>query len=93
VTIRIGNIGIIRRTGKDLEALRTECFWRDDGFCVKCGKPVRDDVPDYAPNKYDMAHIKSRGAGGSDVLSNVEVLCHACHQKSHNCGGNPLPRK
>lgn len=91
-----GKCGIVRLYGPALEHLRNDCLERDHHCCVKCGQWVRDDVPDWAPNKYNMAHIVSRGAGGSDVLSNLKTLCGCCHtgdKAEHNCGGRPLPRK
>jgi len=36
------------------------------------------------PLAYDMAHIVSRGAGGSDELSNVRTLCHRDHMREHS---------
>lgn len=88
-----GKCGIVRLYGPALEQLRNDCLERDHHCCVRCGIYVRDDVPDYAWNKYDMAHKISRGSGGSDVLDNVETMCHLDHMESHNCGGRPLPRK
>lgn len=40
----------------------------------------------------EMAHIKSRGAGGSDTLDNVRTLCQPCHRLEH-AGGKPCPRR
>ena len=76
----------VRLKGDPLKKLRQACFERDGGMCVKCGIPVRDDLPDWHPRKYDMMHKRSRGAGGSDVLDNVETGCHACHMRSHTEG-------
>ena len=92
MSIRIGKLGIVRLTGKDMGALRTQCLSRDEHCCVKCGRWVMDDVPYWAFNKYDMAHKKNKRMYG-DVLENVETMCHECHMKSHNAGGKPLPRK
>jgi 5-methylcytosine-specific restriction endonuclease McrA len=91
-----GRLGIVRLYGKALEALRLACVTRDEWRCVKCGEPVTDRVPEWAPHRYHMAHIVSRGAGGSDVLENVRTLCGCCHageRSEHNCNGKPLPRK
>ena len=87
--IEIGRTGIIRLTGKSLEVLRRECFDRDGWICQDCRIKVNDNPIDFY-SKADMAHIQSRGAGGSDVLNNVKTLCHFCHMKEHNCGGRPL---
>ena len=77
---------ILRLKGDPLSKLREACLRRDGGLCVCCGRPVRDNVPDWHPDKYDMAHIKSRGAGGEDVLSNLKTMRHECHMREHNGG-------
>ena len=85
--IKVGKLGIVRLTGKDLEKLRDDCWERDRGRCQACG-----DFVYYSPRwdgdtlAFDMAHIKSRGAGGSDTLENVRTLCHKCHMKEHTKG-------
>jgi 5-methylcytosine-specific restriction endonuclease McrA len=89
VTIRSGvpgKLGRIRLKGKPLEALRRRVFERDEWKCRECGRPCS-----WASGH--LAHIISRGAGGSDVEGNVRLLCNACHFREHNCGGKPLPRK
>ena len=88
---RVGKTGTIRLTGKALEVLRRDCWLRHNETCQCCGERVYFESRfDGDPQAYDMAHIKSRGAGGSDVLDNVQCLCHSCHMKEHNCGGRPL---
>ena len=79
-----GKCGIIRLYGPDLTKLRDECFDRDMGICGKCGKLIYKYAR-YAgdPDAYDMAHVQSRGAGGSDTLENVRALCHRCHMREH----------
>ena len=87
----VGKTGRLRLKGEALAALRRECYQRDGQACVDCGAHVYW-VPGYTGSMH-MAHIQSRGAGGSDVLSNVLTKCADCHMKEHNCGGRPLPRK
>jgi len=80
VTIRSGvpgKLGRIRLKGKPLADLRRQCFTRDGWACVDCGVGVS-----WASGH--MAHIKSRGAGGSDVLENVRTKCAGCHDKEHH---------
>lgn len=84
--IRVGKLGIIRRNGKDMAQLRQEVFERDKFRCCDCGKLVSWDSG-------HLAHIKSRGAGGSDVELNLRTLCALCHAKEHNAGGKPCPSK
>ena len=78
----IGKTGRIRLRGEKLEQLRRDCFERDGYRCVcGCKQPVTWETG-------DMAHIQSRGAGGSDVLSNVKTMTHACHMREHAKGKN-----
>ncbi len=78
----------IRLKGLALHMLRLECVTRDKGRCQECRALVctSPEVPDWHPLKYDMAHLKSRGAGGSDTLDNVRTLCHECHMREHTEG-------
>ena len=67
----------VRLKGAALTELRLRAYSRDNEMCVKCGKwlPLMGDVFTRA----HMAHKKSRGAGGGDVLDNVEIKCYECH--------------
>lgn len=76
--------GRTRLTGHDLTTLRLACVTRDKGRCRECHCLVSDELPDWHPLKYHMAHIKSRGAGGEDTLENVRTLCGQCHRREHN---------
>lgn len=87
--IRIGKLGIIRVSGKDMTALRTTCFERDKGLCRECGVQVSDDVPEWHPRKYDMAHVRNKRMYG-DHIDNVKTCCHSCHMKEH---AGRLPRE
>ena len=95
--VTVGKLGRVRLRGKALEALRRECFTRDGWRCTRvdesvhivpcgCGRTVS-----WASGH--MAHIVSRGAGGSDVIDNVHTMTQECHGKSHNAGGKPCPPK
>jgi 5-methylcytosine-specific restriction endonuclease McrA len=83
--IRVGRVsGTVRLSGKAMEGLRRSRFAYDRGFCQDCGKstfftPRFDGDPD----AFDLAHIRSRGAGGSDTLDNVVTKCHRCHMREH----------
>ena len=93
MSVKIGKLGIVRLTGKDLAQLRIDCFQRDKFTCQECGIHVTVFTYSAASNAANMAHIQSRGAGGSDVISNVQTLCHLCHMKEHNAGGKPCLKK
>lgn len=86
--VRIGKVtGKIRVSGKALERLREACFDRDNGRCQTCGDFVYySERWDGDTLAFDMAHIESRGASGSDELSNVKTMCHRCHMKEHTEG-------
>jgi 5-methylcytosine-specific restriction endonuclease McrA len=79
----VGKTGRIRLKGPALEALRRRVFTRDKWCCCICGEPC-------GWVSGHLAHIQSRGAGGSDTEENTRLLCAECHMKSHNCGGKPL---
>lgn len=73
-----GHLGRIRLKGTALAKLRRQCFVRDGWRCVTCGRTVS-----WASGH--MAHVVSRGAGGSDILSNVLTKCGDCHNgEEHN---------
>lgn len=74
---KVGKLGITRLEGGDLKALREECYTRDKGKCVECGKPLRFEAGYW--DSMHMAHIIGRGAGGSDVIQNVEARCLEHH--------------
>ena len=84
-----------RREGEDLWRLRLDCFERDNFTCRKCGQKIAWDQEEsilWGQPRGEMAHIKSRGAGGKDELSNVRTLCPEHHRLEHN-GGKPVPKK
>ena len=81
-----------RLQGKELESLRQDCYARDMGRCQECHILVNPLIDPYFDNSYHMAHIKAKRIGG-DNLENVRTLCGACHRKSHNAGGKPVPKK
>jgi 5-methylcytosine-specific restriction endonuclease McrA len=87
MTIRsgvVGKTGRLRLKGKALDALRVRVFERDGWRCCECFRFLSLVTG-------HLAHIKSRGAGGSDTEENTRLLCWACHHAEHNCGGKPLP--
>ena len=84
--VRVGRVtGKVRLSGEALERLRIERWHYDRGYCQECTVATHFRARwDGDPHAYDMAHIVSRGAGGSDTLDNVRTLCHRCHMAEHN---------
>lgn len=77
--ITVGKLGIVRRTGKDLDQLRDDCFDRDGGECVNCHRTlVRHPDSIFQPNAFHMSHIRNKRMYG-DVIENVESRCPNCH--------------
>ena len=75
----------IRLKGEALEALRMFVYRRDGATCQDCGRMLLYDHPWVLhPDRYHLAHIKSRGAGGSDTAENCLAKCSGCHStKDH----------
>jgi hypothetical protein len=85
MSVTIGKLGIIRLDGEDLTRLRLDCFERDHNRCSECDRRVSRYAPEWADHRAHMAHIVSRGAGGSDTLENVRTLCREHHMEDeHN---------
>lgn len=75
---------VIRLTGDALKRLRLDCWMRDLGRCKQCRRKVFFEARfDGDPLAYHMAHIRSRGASGNDLLENVRTLCAECHREEH----------
>ena len=77
-----GKTGTVRVTGSDMEELRRACFDRDGGRCVVCGVALLWERGEWL--SMHMAHVRGRGAGGSDVLENVVSKCPGHHWEEHN---------
>ena len=78
----VGKTGRLRLKGQALEDLRRRVFTRDGWMCCECGRVC-------SWTSGHLAHIQSRGAGGSDTEENTRLLCGDCHRAEH---GNPLPK-
>jgi len=76
----VGKTGRIRLKGAAMEALRRARFALDGWKCVVCGCEIRWD----GWNAGHLAHVKSRGAGGSDTIENTVTKCRICHHAEHN---------
>ena len=55
---------------------KLELFEREDYECQRCSKALPYE-------ELCAHHIKTRGAGGHDELSNLLCCCQDCHNKIH----------
>ena len=78
----VGKTGRLRLKGQALADLRRRVFTRDGWRCAICFTAC-------SWTSGHLAHIQSRGAGGSDTEENTRLLCGDCHRAEH---GNPLPK-
>ena len=79
--------GVIRLKGKPYKRLKEQRYELSQGKCEVCGDLVTLNEPDGSFHVFrnaHLAHVKSRGAGGSDVIENVIIKCPGCHlNKEH----------
>ncbi|MCI5836251.1 MAG: HNH endonuclease [Veillonellaceae bacterium] len=61
-----------KRSKSAYDRLRKQCYDRDEGLCVMCGRPGTDSH-----------HIVFRSQGGKDELTNLATLCRYCHEQAH----------
>lgn len=72
------------RAGARCECCRVTC----DGHVLRCNKPLgwSDRGNDRAVGGWEAHHKTAVAAGGSDALSNCEILCIACHKNTGTYG-------
>jgi len=70
----------IRLNGREMLELRQNAFARSQGQCENSVTEEKDRCPvRFHWGSFDLAHIVSRGRGGSDSLDNVLAVCRDCH--------------
>lgn len=76
----------IRLSGPEMKDLRQSAFARSEGRCENSVTPDGTRCPVRINwMNFHLAHIVSRGRGGSDELSNVLAACQKCHEAdTHN---------
>lgn len=85
--------GRFRLKGIDYTRLRFKAFLRACGRCeCGCGRRARFIEHRPHPEAGELAHLQ-HGARKSDELHRVRWLNWQCHERSHNCGGKPCPKK
>ncbi|HEY1070910.1 MAG TPA: HNH endonuclease signature motif containing protein [Thermomonas sp.] len=62
-----------RITGRPLQARRLR-LWSKDPHCAACRSVVA------YPHGFHLDHIVALMNGGDDTESNLQVLCHGCHE-------------
>lgn len=64
--------------GEDVSVRRHELWERCDGYCERagCNRNISEET-------FHMHHVKTKGKGGSDNLSNLMALCTRCHKFYH----------
>ena len=84
-----------RLEGVILGILRVDCYERDMGRCVRCGKSVWMNLPQEDDASFHMSHKRNKRMWG-DSLENVQAECGECHRKYHQFGPSmekPCPPK
>ncbi len=68
---------------------KCECTRSSHGHSIRCNKTLSYDNRGKDGNwgAWEAHHKLSVAAGGSDNLSNCEILCIDCHKKTGSYGG------
>jgi 5-methylcytosine-specific restriction protein A len=65
-----------------------DAWKRAGGECERCGKQLTwENNCREGRGCWEAHHKTSVAAGGSDTLSNCEILCFDCHAKTRTFGG------
>jgi hypothetical protein len=68
----------IRLDGREMAELRQNAFARSQGYCENSVKGLRCSARIFWMTG-QLAHLTSRGQGGSDEMKNVLFVCEKCH--------------
>jgi hypothetical protein len=78
---RVGNLGIVKMSARDMKELRWQTFERSDGRCEIIWNAER------CPNLFGWSnfhlHHEPRGASRSDTPETTKAACIPCHKKLH----------
>lgn len=65
-------------------AVRETVYARESWRCQRCGRRVRLDVPEWAPNFAEVHEDPPRSLGGDPLDERCCILlCKLCHQGAH----------
>jgi 5-methylcytosine-specific restriction endonuclease McrA len=78
-------MAVERITGRKLQALRLR-IWSADPHCAMCGKLTAH------PSGYELDHKIALTNQGTNENSNLQVLCHDCHEIKTNDDLGYVPR-
>ena len=70
----------VRLSGPEMAQLRQDAFARSGGRCENAIDGLRCKTRIFWTYSH-LAHLQGRGVGGSDELSNVLMVCPACHEE------------
>ena len=70
------------RAGGKCECTRQNC---PEHSTPRCGK-VLDPANQRVGMKWHAHHLTAQAAGGSDSLSNCQILCVECHEQTQSYG-------
>jgi len=75
----------VRLSQSHLKVLKQMKWKQAGGLCEECGEwvPLLDNGVFDVFTCAHLAHIRSRGAGGSDTPENTRILCPKCHMGEH----------
>ena len=78
-----------RGYGRAWELARARVLRRDKGLCQRCLRANRVQVGN------ECHHIEPKAQGGTDDDTNLETLCHDCHQATdaEAQGKTPKPKQ
>lgn len=63
-----------RGYGQTWRKLRQQIFARDNHLCQVCKSQGK------ITQATEIDHIINKASGGTDELTNLQAICHACHQ-------------
>ena len=68
---------MVKLSRKEYHDLRVLIYSAQMESCDSCNRWCEMD-------QFQLHHIKTRGAGGGDEMSNLVGLCWQCHRKTHD---------